>query len=453
VKIDIFVNATELKAAFSLAIIYVLRMLGLFMVMPVLAILTVDYSGFSAWHVGLAIGGYGLTQAILQIPFGMLSDKLGRKPVIVLGLMLFAVGSLIAGVAEDMTTLIIGRVLQGAGAIAGAVMALAADVTREEHRTKVMAIIGIAIGCSFYLALLLGPILADDYGLSGLFLITAALSVFGIALVVFVVPSAVNIAPSAETLPRKDFVLGLLRHKELSLLNISVCLLHLFITILFIQIPTLLTDLGVGLEAQWTVYLPVLLASIIGLIVLMGAARKQAKAVMSVSIVMMISCFAGLALFDGALSLYSLCALILVFFIGFNYLEANTPALVSSIAPAGKKGTAMGIYASFQFFGAFLGGMISGLMTSSFSINALYTVCIGLGIVWLILILSLHSQPRVKRVTLTINLQNKTVAELATSLGALAGVKDITIVAAEQAAYLKVDAKTFEIAKARAVLQ
>ena len=181
-------NATEIRAACALAAIYILRMLGLFMVMPVLAILALDYQGYTPWLVGLAIGGYGLTQALLQIPMGMLSDRIGRKPVIIGGLVCFAIGSLVAGMAESMTWLIIGRVLQGAGAIAGAVMALAADVTRESQRTKVMAIIGISIGFSFYLALLLGPVLSSSYGLSGIFYITALLSVAGIGLVLFIVP-------------------------------------------------------------------------------------------------------------------------------------------------------------------------------------------------------------------------------------------------------------------------
>jgi MFS family permease len=444
------VNATEIRAACALAAIYILRMLGLFMVMPVLAILALDYQGYTPWLVGLAIGGYGLTQALLQIPMGMLSDRIGRKPVIVGGLVCFAIGSIVAGMADSMTWLIIGRIMQGAGAIAGAVMALAADVTRESQRTKVMAIIGISIGFSFYLALILGPVLSSSYGLSGIFYITALLSVAGIGLVLFIVPNATNIAPSADTLPRLSHIKVLFTHPQLPLLNISVCLLHMFITILFVQLPRLLSDSGIALSAQWTWYLPVLLCSIVGLLMLMRLAKTQPKGVMLISIIAMTLCFAGLAYHaHSTLNLSYLYAFAIVFFIGFNYLEANIPALVSSIAPAGNKGSAMGIYASFQFFGAFLGGIVSGLMISSFSETALYTLCILIGVVWLIIISMLSHHERLKRVTLSLNQSNYSVAEIATRLQAITGIKDITVVEDEQAVYLKVDPATFDLTLAQ----
>ena len=194
-------NSIEKKAAFSLATVFGLRMLGLFMILPVFAIYGEQLVGFSPLWVGLAIGAYGLTQALLQIPMGVLSDKIGRKPVIVGGLLMFAIGSLVAANADSMFGVVAGRFLQGAGAIAGAIMALAGDLTREEQRPKVMAIIGISIGFSFYLALLLGPLLVADYGLNGIFLATGVLAIFCIALVLFVVPSAKNIAPKGDTLP------------------------------------------------------------------------------------------------------------------------------------------------------------------------------------------------------------------------------------------------------------
>lgn len=451
---SIFVNATELRAALTLAAIYILRMLGLFMVMPVLAILAVDFPDYTPWLVGIAIGGYGLTQAVLQIPMGMLSDKIGRKPVIVGGLLCFALGSLIAGMASDMTGLVIGRILQGAGAMAGAIMALAADVTRESQRTKVMAIIGISIGFSFYLALILGPIISTTYGLSGIFFITALLSITGIALVIFVVPNATNVAPSADTLPRLAQLKSLMLQPQLRLLNISVCLLHMLITILFVQLPQILIGTGIGLSEQWTWYLPVLLASIAGLLVLIRLAKIHPNAVIQISIIGMTMCFIGFAwLGESAVELWQLYGLAILFFIGFNYLEANIPALVSSIAPAGSKGSAMGIYASFQFFGAFLGGIISGLLISSFSENVLYTTCSVIGILWLIIISFLSHHERLKRVTLGINDTRYSVVEVITRLQTITGVKDITVVEDERVAYLKVDPKTFNLASAQQAVQ
>ena len=447
-------NATELRAALTLAAIYILRMLGLFMVMPVLAILAVDFPDYTPWLVGIAIGGYGLTQAVLQIPMGMLSDKIGRKPVIIGGLLCFALGSLVAGLAADMTWLIIGRVLQGAGAIAGAVMALAADVTRESQRTKVMAIIGVSIALSFYLALILGPIISDMYGLSGIFFITVLLSITGIGLVLFLVPNVTNVAPSADTLPRFSQLRVLLTHPQLRLLNISVCVLHMMITILFVQLPQMLSATGIALAQQWTWYLPVLLISIVGLLGLMRVAKIHPKLVMQISIIAMTLCFIGFGWErEHSLALWQLYAFAILFFIGFNYLEANIPALVSSIAPAGSKGSAMGIYASFQFFGAFLGGTISGLLISSFSENTLYTTCSVIGILWLVIISFLSHHERLKRVTLNLKDTRYSVAEVAERLQAIAGIKDITVVEDERAAYLKVDPHTFDLTLAQQAVQ
>ena len=430
-------------------------MLGLFMVMPVLAILTLQYDDYSPFLLGLAIGGYGLTQAILQIPFGMLSDKLGRKPIIISGLLLFAMGSIIAALADSMFWLVLGRILQGAGAIAGAVMALAADVTRENQRTKVMAIIGISIGLSFYVALLLGPVLADAGGLSGIFYVTAGLAVVGIILVIVAVPNAVNVAPSGDILPRTAQLKHMICHPQLTILNISVCILHLLITVLFIQLPVLLKAQGLDLAEQWQAYLPILLLSLVGLYILIRLGQHRVKTTLVLAVTLLIFSFTGLWWISklAVFSLYWLYGIGVIFFIGFNYLEANLPAMVSSIAPAGAKGSAMGIYASSQFFGAFLGGTLTGLLVSSFSHTVLYTVVIGIGIVWLILLSRLPRQTRFKRVTLNVNTVQWSVAELSNKLRQLEGVADITIVETEQAAYLKVDTTHFDLAQAQQAVQ
>jgi MFS family permease len=445
---DQTLNSTEFRTAFSLAFVYVLRMLGLFMIMPVLAVSAQQYPDYSAFLVGLAIGGYGLTQALLQIPMGVLSDKVGGKPVIVAGLLMFAIGSLVAAYADSMAGVVVGRFLQGAGAIAGAIMALAGDLSREEQRPKVMAIIGISIGFSFYLALLLGPLLVADYGLTGIFLVTGLLALACIALVLFVVPSAENIAPKGDTLPVVDDIKVLLLQGNLLRLNISVLLLHMLITLIFVQIPVFLIELSWPLEQHWQAYSVVLFASIVGLVGLMGIARKKQKLVALLSVAGLALVFAMLA--TGHNSITYLLLLVSLFFTCFNYLEANFPAMVSSFAPAGKKGSAMGIYASFQFFGAFIGGLISGSVTQWLGSHWVFVVASLLCIIWLPIIKGIAKTDRLKRYTL--NTSSDTPDSAHVQLSELDGVKDVTLVINEGVIYLKADAKIFDLKAAKRVL-
>jgi MFS family permease len=441
-------NSTELRAALSLAAVYVLRMLGLFMVMPVLAILAQDFDDFSPMLLGLAIGGYGLTQALLQIPMGILSDKVGRKPIIIGGLLLFALGSWLASSADSLLVLVVGRFLQGAGAIAGAIMALAGDVSRESQRSKVMAIIGISIGFSFYLALLLGPLIAKNYGLSGIFSITAVLALCCIPLVWLVVPNARNYAPSGDTLPVLQDVKNLYSDAQLARLNFGVFVLHLLITLLFVQLPTLLLAQDFSLDQQWSIYLPVLLASILGMGWLMSLARKKGDyQVIRIAIILLaVSCFGFVVLGHNFWGLMFACWL---FFTGFNFLEANFPAMVSNVAPAGKKGSAMGIYASFQFFGAFCGGVSSGLLKQYFAAEWIFVFAGILCVIWFLFMRALNNTELLKRYTLPIEVSASTVQEMSNQLGKLAGVKDITIVLEQKVAYLKVDSKVFDLRAAR----
>ncbi|MCC2607711.1 MFS transporter [Planctobacterium marinum] len=441
-------NQTEIRGALSLAFVYLMRMLGLFMVMPVLVVLAQDYPDYTPVWVGAAIGAYGLSQALLQIPMGMLSDKLGRKPVIIGGLVLFAFGSLIAAMADSMWLLTLGRFLQGTGAIAGAIMALAADISRENQRSKVMATIGIAIGFSFYLSLIIGPLLAASAGLQGIFLITAVLALICIPLVLFGVPNVLVNAPSGDTLPGKSQIKHILQSKSLLRLNVSVLLLHMMITLVFVQFPVNLQNLGWELGQHWMLYLPILLLAIVGMALLMGAGRKlPGHVVIIVALWLMAIAFVGLA--NLADSFYGLMAFIILFFTGFNYLEANLPAMVANIAPPGKKGSAMGVYASFQFFGAFLGGLVSGLILANFGSQLVWYLAAGICILWTGLFVGFHASERLSRYTLTLNLAGRDLATLQTEFNALPGISEYTIVPDESAVYLKVQGKHFDILQAR----
>lgn len=442
-------NSLELRAALSLAFIYVLRMLGLFMIMPVMAIAARDYADYSVFLVGLAIGGYGLTQAILQIPMGILSDKIGRKPVIVIGLLLFASGSLLAANADSMHWIVVGRFLQGAGAIAGAIMALAGDLSRDNQRPKVMAIIGIAIGFSFYVALLVGPVIANHFGLQGIFLATGVLALFCILLVLFVVPNAHNIAPKGDTLPVLSDIKALIFQPQLLRLNVSVLLLHMMITLLFVHIPKFFVALGWPLAVHYQLYFVVLVASIIGLVLIMGIGRKRDQTrVMLICVLGLAAVFASMAFLTHSMLVIML--LVSVFFTCFNYLEANFPAHVSSIAPAGKKGSAMGIYASFQFFGAFLGGMLSSSISQHFGSQWVFVLAAVFCFAWAYLIKGLVSVNRLKRYTLNIN--NENTEQVAQELANMDGVADLTVMPNENVIYIKVDGVKFDIHKARKTL-
>ena len=374
---------TERRASASLATIFAARMLGLFLVLPVFALEATKYpGGDDPARVGMAMGIYGLTQAILQIPFGLASDRLGRKRVIIFGLMLFAAGSLVAAAAGSLNGLIFGRALQGAGAVSAAVTALLADQTRDEVRTKAMAIVGASIGLMFALSLIAAPLLAAQIGLGGLFVVTGALAMVCIAVVAWWAPP--------EPLQHKNVPRGelseVLGHRGLLRLDVGVFVLHAVQLAMWVAIPALLVRAGLPKAQHWHVYLPAVLASF----VVMGATlfplerRGYLRAVFlgAVAIVMLVQ--VGLMAVAGEPAIGILGLLLFVFFCGFNVLEASQPSMVSRIAPVHARGAALGVYNTLQSLGFFAGGAVGGWLTKNVGAQGLFAACAGLMLLWLV---------------------------------------------------------------------
>ena len=375
----------ELRSSGSLALIFALRMLGLFLVLPVFALEAQHYAGGNdPAMVGLALGMYGLTQAVFQLPLGLASDRFGRKKVIIVGLLVFALGSLAAALADSLMGLVWGRALQGAGAVSAAVTALLADLTRDSVRTKAMAMVGGSIALMFSLALVLSPLLAGWVGLSGIFWITLALTLAGIATVLWVVPPE----PVQHTaMPRGRFA-DLLAYPDLLRLNAGVFVLHTVQMAMWVAVPTLLVQAGLVKTAHWQVYLPAVLLSFAALGRLFAMERKgQLRSALLLAIVLVLLVQAGLGaltLAGGAPSLWLLGAAMLVFFIGFNMLEATQPSLVSRMAPERLRGAALGAYNTLQSLGLFAGGFLGGWLSRHGSLTGVFAATALLCVVWLV---------------------------------------------------------------------
>lgn len=372
----------ERRASGSLATIFALRMLGLFLVLPVFALEAARYpGGGDPALVGLAMGIYGLTQALLQIPFGMASDRLGRKRVIIVGLLVFAAGSFVAAAAGSLLWLTVGRALQGAGAMSAAVTALLADQTRDAVRTKAMALVGASIGLMFALSLVAAPLLVSLIGLAGLFAVTGTLALAGVAVVVWWTPP--------EPLAHKNLPRGrlaeVLAHPALLRLNVGVFVLHAVQLSMWVAVPALLVQAGLPKDRHWWIYLPAVLASfgVMGATLFPLERRGYLRAVFLGAVGLVLLVQLGLLLTAGAPSLSALAALLFIFFCGFNVLEASQPSMVSRLAPPQVRGTALGVYNTLQSLGLFTGGALGGWLVKTVGAQGVFAAGAGLMLLWL----------------------------------------------------------------------
>ena len=371
----------ERRATACLAGVSALRMLGLFVVLPVLALYAAALPGGDDPRiVGLALGAYGLAQAILQVPFGWASDRFGRKPAIAVGLCVFAAGSFVAAAASDAPWLVVGRALQGAGAVSAAVMALLADLTRDEVRTRAMAAIGIGIGTTFALSLIVATPLATSIGVPGIFIATGVLALVAIAVVVHGVPDVPRpSAPRERGLPR-----AAIADPQLLRLDFGIFALHAILMALFVEVPFALRDAGLAPASHWQVYLPVLVASVLVVLPLFRVAdrpgrgkRVMTAAIATLAVAMTILAFAGRALVPIVVALF-------VFFCAFTLLEATLPSLVSRFAPRSSRGSAIGVFSAMQYLGMFAGGAVGGLLLKHAGPGAVYGAGAALALAWLV---------------------------------------------------------------------
>lgn len=369
----------ERRTVSVVALIAICRMFGLFALLPVLAIYAADLEGATPTMIGIAVGGYGLTQAVLQIPFGALSDRIGRVPVILFGLLLFAAGSLLAGYSESIHGVVAGRLLQGAGAISATLSALLADGTREQIRTRSMAIMGVGIGLSFLLALIMGPAIAAGFGVRALFWLAAALAVVAALLLPLLPRQNERPVERRNTSIRAAFRPDLLR------LDLSIFLLHALLTASFVALPFLLrNELGVPLGGHWKIYIGALIASLVGTVPLVLADERQGKHVtVSIAVFLLLVGQMLLALLGGSLTV--VFGALTVFFAGFNFLEAGLPARLSIQAFGEIRGASMGVFSSAQFLGAFAGGLLGGHFIGGGDPAAVFLACAVLCALWLLL--------------------------------------------------------------------
>lgn len=443
-------NRFETRSLLALVFLYATRMLGLFMVLPVLALFAPQYAGSTTFWVGVALGVYGLTQGLLQIPFGLLSDRLGRKPILMAGMLLFILGSMIAALADSMFWMIVGRALQGTGAVSSVIMALLSDLTREQNRTKAMAAVGGSIGASFAIAMVLGPVVASIWGLSAIFWITAGLGLVGIA-VVAGLPNPQSQVSGQAVIPVPRMIGDVLGDRELTRLNFGIFVLHFAQMATWVAVPVVLEQVvGFPRSQHWWLYLATMGGGFALMVPFLwyGETRRKMKPVFVGAVAVLTA--AEVVLLMGGSTLAQIFAGLLLFFMAFNLLEASLPSLLSKQSPAGVKGTAMGVYSSCQFFGAFCGGLAGGAVAHYFGLQAVFVLSLLGAAVWL-LVASRMAVPR-HLSSMTLAMKNGESLDSSQFVGVVAGVRDVINIPEQKLIYVKVDEQRFDRAHFEAVL-
>lgn len=431
-------HKAEFRITAALSSIFALRMFGLFLLLPVFTLYGDALTGSTPFLIGTAIGAYGLMQALLQIPFGMMSDKFGRRPLILLGLLFFIAGGAVAALSEHIYGVILGRALQGAGAIASVIMALVSDSVSDARRTRAMALIGMSVGGTFVLALILGPLMARLLGLSGLFWTTTAMGVVAFAVTLFWVPASRS-RHSRAAMRSPLSLQKLLFHPDLGRLNVSIFSLHLVMTATFVVLPLVLREtVGLALPSHSLLYLGVMVGGVALMVpLIIYAERRAVRPVMLAGIALLVLAEVMLAMAPGQLWWY--VAALLAFFTAFNLLEALLPSLVGRAVPAGTRGAAMGVYSTSQFMGVFIGGQLGGLMLGYSGARGAFWFCAGMLVLWAIVACSFrelrHLESRVFMLTET----GPEADRWLEGVLALEGVVEGLIVAEDHIAIIKLD--------------
>ncbi len=438
-------NSTEKRAALTLSSVFALRMLGLFMLLPVFALVGQNLTGFTPALIGFAIGAYGLTQAIFQIPFGWMSDRFGRKPIILFGLVLFAIGSLVAAFSDHIYGVIAGRLLQGCGAIASAIMALAADLSRDEQRTKIMASIGMSIGAAFALAMILGPSLTELVGLNGLFMVIAVLALIAMLVIYFLTPNPDAQFVQRDAIATRGEFSRIFNDRQLMRLNFGIFTLHFLLTSFFVAFPNRLAGLGVQLADHSWIYLLTMVAAVVLMLpmIIIAEKNRQHARVMLLGVLLIAAVQFSFGMFSFPLTLVVVA--MVIYFTGFNLMEALLPSMISRIAPLSGKGTALGVYSTSQFAGAFLGGPVAGLIIQYQGMEGVYLVGGFMALLWAVLLLGLKNPPALTAYTLTMpDVAKDAFPSLVQEIKAIEGVSEAIALPEAGAVYLKVDKKTLD---------